>query len=953
MSVADIVNYVKSTPHNTNPNVIASMVEYELRKAASQVPEQNPGQNPGIPEQNPGTCPGTCPDYSHLEEFAAAAAQLITSGAIGFITDQEEVARGTIEDGIFYQMIDDYVLEEGAYYSLYIDGNENSAYGGTCKPHPTFEGHYIGYPLENTSQVEEVDFFVGEITYSGMKALGVICPQIINASFVLMKESVSPVNPKFLNGSVPSYDDFNELAKVALCSMFDQSTGINIKALPTPYWEETISLFDILASHEFKTLTGDNFAMSTVLNFRDYLTSSNTAHVYEPIQVRTADGSVIQPVACEVNLSTLGTAPIAFGYRVDGSSYAAITAEDYVNGYIEFPEQVYYIVPIRYDSVPIDLRIRQAYDYNFELLEKNGYTSIKTLPTFENAPESSIFDYLDAYELMTLTDANFKNSTLWNVLDVLTSSSTATIYEPIRVRRPDGTLIQTIKCEYASNYGSAPIVYYYDKYGRPIVKAGTSYVSNGALMVPEQAYFAVFIRYSTLELSLTARVKQSTEQEIANLKTTDEKIQKELNGFVGIKSLSYRTDSLASSLFDYLKSDKSRTLSNANFLASDLWNYTQKLTSSTSCEVFEPIRVRKPSGELIQKIYCNIDTARYGSAPLGFGYDSEGKPVEALRKENVTGGELTVPASVYFIVFLRYNTLTFEANTYLPEVSGGKIIHYTVGEGKQYTTLTECLRALKDNTDEKVIDIYSGTYDIYEEIGGADFITTLTGSENWQDVSDIVPDNTTIMGHGKVIIKMELPANVPNAVATLLSPINLMGSATLQNLTVKAANCRYCVHPEGSKLTQYNNAVWEIKDCKIYKTDTTLGSGNAIACGLNDGVFFKISNCVMTSVGDSCFSIHDNGAVYEVSPNVVFENCALSAKHYPLIFSANKRANMETVIEVLVANCYVKKGYTRKRCEQADTKDCFEVTYINSPHTNQHSELLIDVIPDIEYDNRV
>jgi pectin methylesterase-like acyl-CoA thioesterase len=319
-----------------------------------------------------------------------------------------------------------------------------------------------------------------------------------------------------------------------------------------------------------------------------------------------------------------------------------------------------------------------------------------------------------------------------------------------------------------------------------------------------------------------------------------------------------------------------------------------------------------------------------------------------LTKDAVTDGVLNIPSDVYFIAPVRYDNLNIMLTAKLG--TGVKTPHYTVGTGGQFATLTACLRALKGNNKEKVIDVFGGTYDIYEEMGGANFIATLNGTEKWQDVCDIIPDNTTIMGHGNVIIKMELPSSTPNAVATLLSPLNMMGSAKLKNLTVKAANCRYCIHPEGEKLAQYNNAVWEIEDCYIEKTDVTLGTGNAVAFGLNDGVFFKIKNCIIKSVGDSCVSMHDNGINYAVSPRVVIENCAIDAKYYPIVFSCTQRDGMQTVIKVLVANCYAPK-YMRKRTSNTSAKDCYEVTYLNTPHKTQHDEKVTEQIADIEYSN--
>ena len=593
-----------------------------------------------------------------------------------------------------------------------------------------------------------------------------------------------------------------------------------------------------------------------------------------------------------------------------------------------------------------------------------NFAGVKSLPVYRGGDGVSLFDFLRRYEKQTLTNDNFLASDLFTYHEKLTSYDNANVYEPLRVRRSDGTLIQNIVCELEyDRYGTAPVVFTYDYNGKPLYGLNRGAVVGGELELPESVYFIVPMRYNNLQISLTAKlgfnevvdarkgyngdVYPTAGDAVRGQITT---VHKEVSTVTGIKEMPVFGGVVETSLFDYLDSADGKTLTNDNFLSSDLWTYRDKITDFATAHVYEPIRVRRTDGVLIQTIRCSLEADRYGSAPVLFAYDQYGKPLFGMNKGAVVDGVLTIPDSVYFIVPMRYDNLHVTMTAKLGNYNEPK--HYTVGAGMQFSTLTACLRALKNNRQKKVIDIFGGVYDIYEEMGGAHFLNTLTGNENWYDVCDIIPENTTIIGHGKVEIRMELPSTTPAAVSALLSPLNMMGSAKLKNLNIFAANCRYCVHPEGQRMERFNNAVWEIEDCHIEKCGTMLNDGtdNAIACGLNDGVYFKLKNCVIKSPGWSAFSMHDNSPNSAPSPRVVFDGCVLDAQYYPIIFSCTYRDNMEAVIEVLIANCYAPK-YMRKRGSKSGAKDCYKVTYLNTPHKTQHDESLVSPIPDINYSN--
>lgn len=189
---------------------------------------------------------------------------------------------------------------------------------------------------------------------------------------------------------------------------------------------------------------------------------------------------------------------------------------------------------------------------------------------------------------------------------------------------------------------------------------------------------------------------------------------------------------------------------------------------------------------------------------------------------------------------------------------------YHVGAGQQYETYTECIRALQGNENRKTVYIHSGVYDIFEETGGADYWTTITDSSlNWRDVCDIIPPNTSVIGIGDVVLEF-MPENseIASVASDLISPVNISGSCTLENVTVNADNCRYGIHDETSGLGEFAGAVKKYKNVIInrYQTGTVGSHRDAFACGYDDDAKFDFENCIFNAqtIGTP-LRFHDRG----------------------------------------------------------------------------------------------
>ena len=112
---------------------------------------------------------------------------------------------------------------------------------------------------------------------------------------------------------------------------------------------------------------------------------------------------------------------------------------------------------------------------------------------------------------------------------------------------------------------------------------------------------------------------------------------------------------------------------------------------------------------------------------------------------------------------------------------------YEVGTGKPFTSFTACIESLQGHAEQKTILVYDGTYDIFEEIGGADYAATIPSGANWRDVSVVVPPNTKIIGVGDVVFEF-LPesSEMPAPARSALSALNVSGNVEIENIKIKA-----------------------------------------------------------------------------------------------------------------------------------------------------------------------
>ena len=210
--------------------------------------------------------------------------------------------------------------------------------------------------------------------------------------------------------------------------------------------------------------------------------------------------------------------------------------------------------------------------------------------------------------------------------------------------------------------------------------------------------------------------------------------------------------------------------------------------------------------------------------------------------------------------------------------------------------MIDCLNHIESLNLNEVVNVYikAGTYDILEELGGTDFLSSLTPDSS---ISDIQPwlYNVNIKGLGNVKLvykpSLALASQYPLA-ASLISPINVKGNVNIENIEIECQYCRYAIHDETSGNPKYNNTYHNYKNIKashLGKLSSAIG-GQAFGGGFDNGQSYNFENCYFKSISDNALSLHNresNGAnvnitnsifITETSPSIRFGNVGTQGK---------------------------------------------------------------------------
>ena len=159
------------------------------------------------------------------------------------------------------------------------------------------------------------------------------------------------------------------------------------------------------------------------------------------------------------------------------------------------------------------------------------------------------------------------------------------------------------------------------------------------------------------------------------------------------------------------------------------------------------------------------------------------------------------------------------------------------------------------------IYIHSGDYDILDELGGDDFISTIADSADERQGLVLKRHNVNLIGVGYVVLRYELPNTVTYVQSQRTSCLNMREySNAVSNMTLIAKNCRYVIHDETNGGNPFIHRVMKNLRCihkgnqsGLWEYPTVMGGG------AGGGSVYDVINCqFITGTYKQAFSYHSN-----------------------------------------------------------------------------------------------
>lgn len=342
-------------------------------------------------------------------------------------------------------------------------------------------------------------------------------------------------------------------------------------------------------------------------------------------------------------------------------------------------------------------------------------------------------------------------------------------------------------------------------------------------------------------------------------------------------------------------------------------NYQYVLFASSVGDTSKAVQIRDETGTLINNITVS-DTSLYPEAYLVSEFDKYGRFLRVLTAGAFVNNGFSNDA--YYVILRKFNNYgtRYYINKIKVEWIDNENVTYTVGATGDFTTFTQMLQTLANDASPKTVYVEEGEYNIYAEKGGASYIASITNPEslNWRDVSEIVPDNTHIIGKGKVVLKWNPPAEVigSNAMAFLFSPLNVSGSCIIENIEIECSNCRYAIHDETSSLPRWNFVERLYKNVKATKIHGTYGNDQVFASGIAPNGTYEFENCIFKDDRAGMFTIHTTTMNADDKVNVILNNCVLVRSDVIGYVNANaiglgNTHTNERNVDVSLNNCWL------------------------------------------------
>lgn len=288
-------------------------------------------------------------------------------------------------------------------------------------------------------------------------------------------------------------------------------------------------------------------------------------------------------------------------------------------------------------------------------------------------------------------------------------------------------------------------------------------------------------------------------------------------------------------------------------------------------------------------------------------------------------------------------------------------VKYTVSKNSHnadFTSVTACFLALKDDRSPKIVEIWEGDYDIYQEYQDAN-VPVNTEDDPIADFPPycvFIPENTHVVGKGIVRLKwMPTKANNPEITwkqCQAVSPVNVMGSMTLENVEIHCKNGRYCIHNDTIGLAPYAGSVQHFINVKCFKYDNEIdtvtspgtkpfGTKQTIGFGMGKSMLHVYDDCLFVNYAEGrAFYGHSNikyngtNITEQESGEIILNNCIMDTEGIQCVKLGNA-GSTQLQIKVRFNNCYFSNRIDLIDESGGGSKpNSFDVTFLNCGDVN-------------------
>ena len=302
-------------------------------------------------------------------------------------------------------------------------------------------------------------------------------------------------------------------------------------------------------------------------------------------------------------------------------------------------------------------------------------------------------------------------------------------------------------------------------------------------------------------------------------------------------------------------------------------------------------------------------------------------------------------------------------------ISTKYVVSKTVGSG-DFTSITECFLALKDDHSPKIVEIWEGNYDIYQEYLDAN-VPIYTGNDPAMEFVPycvFIPENTQVIGRG--IVKLYwTPDPAQNNITWMqcyaVSPVNVMGSMTLENVEIHCKNGRYCIHNDTIGLAPYAGAVQKFINVKCYKyigdSDSTTtpgethiyGTSHCIGYGITRSQQMIFENCLFNNewdigrgfYGHTNVKWNGNDIVALWSGEIILKDCIVNTAGNNSVYLQNSGTEQRR-IRTKFCNCYISGNVLSVG---DGVKNQYDITFLNCGDVRLHYDDSSNPFPPAAY----